>query len=211
MASKFDIKIDVASVQGLGDKLSRLTPEALGAATVQAINDTTDSVYQIARTRMTATLSLTDEYIRRKMEVTRATTQTPEATISAVGRRSNMTSLSHYGAMQERKAVNNPARAKGDEKRGIARGQKAAGISVEVTRGSRKLLAHGFTMPNKRDNSNNLLVFTRDRAGKVRARTGPSVYQLFRSAAQAVAPDAENQLRASLIEQADQAIARALA
>lgn len=208
--ARFDIKLDVASISGLSDRLSRLTPEALGAATVQAINDTTDSVYQLARAQMTATLNLTDDYIRRKMEVTRATTQTPESVISAVGSRSNMTSLSHYGAMQERKAANNPARAKGDEKRGIPKGQKAAGLSVEVTRGSRKLLAHGFTMPNKRDNSGNLLVFTRDRAGKVRSRTGPSVYQLFRSAAQAVGPDAEKQLRDSLIEQADQAIARAL-
>jgi hypothetical protein len=207
----FGVTIDVASITGLAGRLSKLTAEEIGAVTVKAVNETTDVVYKMARTRMTETLSLTDDYIKRKMVVTPATTAKPEASIAAFGRRNLMTGLSHYGAMQEHEDADHPGRSKGDRKRGIPAGQKAAGMSVEVTRGKRKLIEHAFTMPGKKDNSGNLLVFTRSRNNKIRARTGPSVYQLFRSAARHVEPDAEKKLRDNLVNMVEAAITRTIA
>lgn len=206
----FSVKVDISQVVGLADKLDGLTAEEIGAATVKVINETTDSVYDLARTRMLSSVNLTDNYIQRKMKVTPATTGKPEAIITAFGQRGDMTGLSHYGAMQESVGVGNSKRSRGDPKRGIAKGQKAAGISVEVTQGKRALLPHAFTMPGIKDNSGNLVVFTRNQAGKIRSRTGPSVYQLFRAAAILIEPDAEQQLRDSLIEMAEKAFEKAL-
>ena len=58
-------------------------------------------------------------------------------------------------------------------------------MSVDIA-GTRKLLPHAFTMPGKLDSEGNPLVFVRGRNGKVRVPTGPSVYQLFRIAADSI-------------------------
>jgi hypothetical protein len=209
MAS-FSVKVDISQVVGLSDRLAGLATEELGAATVKAINDTTDSIYDLARTRMLASVNLTDAYIQRKMKVAPATTGKPEASITAFGQRGDMTGLSHYGAMQVTQAVLNPTRSKGDKKRGIPQGQKAAGISVEVTRGKRALVERGFTMPGIEDKDGNMVVFARNRANKIRSRTGPSVYQLFRAAAIVIEPEAEDQLRDSLVQMAEKALEKGL-
>ena len=209
MASAFTVKIDVSQLDGFAAKLDRLTPEQIGALTVSAINDATDSAYELARTRMLATINLTDAYVRRKMQVEHATAARPMASITASGGKSDMTVLSHYGVMQDTQSVLHPSRSRGDAKRGIPAGQKSAGMSVEVTRGSRAMIEHGFTMPGKKDREGNLLVFTRDKAGKIKARTGPSVYQLFRAAAGAIGDEVTDNLEATLIDMADKALQRA--
>ena len=209
MASAFSVKVDTGKIEALAQSLGQFTPEQLGALTVQAINEAAESAYMLSRKHMLRTINLTDAYVQEKMKLEPATTQSPTATITAFGGKKDMTGLSHYGAMQETQGVLHLRRSRGDTKRGIPAGEKADGMSVEVTRGSRKFVERGFTMPGKRDREGNLLLFTRDKAGKIKARTGPSVYQLVRAAATAIGEQVTDDLEATLIEMADKALQRA--
>jgi hypothetical protein len=74
---------------------------------------------------------------------------------------------------------------------------------VEVTSGSRKPIEHGFTMPGKRDSAGNMLVFTRDRNNKVRSRSGPSVYQLFRVAGALIEDQVYGDLERAVVDSAE--------
>jgi len=197
----FSVKVDLAEIEQLSDRLAGLTPERIAEMMVDAVNETVDSAYELSRKAILSGINLTDDYVQSRMGIVKATTNRPEATITAFGGKGFTTSLSHYGAMQETKPVNwsterilaagHKLSAKwpgwvartGDAQRNIDEGDKAAGLEVTVTRSSPKPIAHGFSMPGKVDSEGNLLVFTRDRFGRIRSRSGPSVYQLFRVAA----------------------------
>lgn len=179
----FDLKIDVSDIEGLADKLAKLTPEAVGGLMVDAINQVANNTYALARKTMLGGINLTDDYVQRKMQVVPATAAKPEASIVAFGGRGFTTRLSHYGAMQQTKSVKYSKRSRGNQPLGIPAGSKSAGVSVEVVTGARKTLQYGFRMPGKKDTEGNLLLFTRNKEGKIRSRSGPSVYQLFRIAA----------------------------
>lgn len=105
---------------------------------------------------------------------------------------------------------------RGDEARGISVGSKLGKMSAEVTRGSRKSIGRKFTIPGKEDREGNLLVFEatgapgrgkRDRnrirpRGGVRALYGPSVYQLFRTAATRISDDVGVELQQAIADEA---------
>lgn len=192
--SAFTVKVDVTAVTHLADKLVRMTPERMGALLVDAVNETAVSAYELSRKAILRGINLTDSYVQEHMRVERATTNNPVATITVLGGKPHITGLSHYGAMQETQPVAQPKRSKGDTKRGIPAGQKAAGVSVEVVRGRRKHIEHGFTLPGRQDRDDNPLVFTRNKSGTIKSRLGPSVYQLFRVAGEAI----ESQVYADL-------------
>lgn len=206
----FSVSIDVDQVGALADKLGRLTPDRVGALLVGAINATVDTAYDMSRKAILNGINLTDDYVQARMTVEHASENKPVARIVAFGGKGYTASLSHYGAMQETQPVQNPSRSKGDPARGIASGQKAAGLSVEVTRGSRKPVAHGFTMPGKRDREGNLLVFTRDGAGKIKSRVGPSVYQLFRVAGAKIEGQVADDLQSAVVDAAEAQLLKAL-
>jgi hypothetical protein len=227
MSNPFFIKIDPSQVKGLAGKLATLTPEQIGAATVVALNDATDNVYELARQRMTAGINLTDAYVKRKMRVTHASANKLTATITASGAKPDITSLSHYGAMQRIQDVNwsnrrieslghkfakwpGWTRRTGSAKLDIPVDHKAAGRSVEVTRGRRKVMTPMFAIPDKKDKDGNLLIWRRNAANKLEVLAGPSVYQLFRAAAVVIAPEAENRLQSSLSAMAEKALRNAL-
>ena len=225
-SSAFNVKVDVSKIEALAKSLGDLTPEQLGALTVSAINTAASSAYELSRKTMLRTINLTDAYIQDKMQLDPATAKSPTATITAFGgKRANMTSLSHYGAMQEDKAVNwSNARIKSMGKKfgkwadwdwtvrtgapelEIAIGRKGDGKSVAVTRGRRKAMKSAFSIPGKEDREGNLLIFRRDKAGKIQALMGPSAYQLFRAAATAIKDQVTDDLEATLIEMADKAM-----
>lgn len=210
MASAFNVKVDVSKIEALAKSLGELTPEQLGALTVSAINTAASSAYELSRKTMLRTINLTGAYVQDKMSLDPATAKSPAATITAFGgKRADMTGLSHYGAMQEWRGVLHPTRSRGDAKRGIPAGQKADGMSVEVTRGSRKRMGSQFSIPGKEDREGNLLIFRRDKAGKIQSLMGPSVYQLFRAAATAIEGQVTDDLEATLIEMANKALQRA--
>lgn len=222
----FSIKVDVGKIEALAKSLGEFTPEQLGALTVDAINTAAESAYELSRKTMLRTINLTDAYVQDKMQLESATAKSPTATITAKGKQDDMTNLSHYGAMQESKSVNwSNARIQAMGKKfggwpgwtkrtgvtalEIATDRKADGKSVEVTRGSRKRMGSQFSLPGKKDRERNLLIFRRNKAGKLESLDGPSVYQLFRAAATAIEGQVTDGLEATLIEMADKALQRA--
>jgi hypothetical protein len=160
------------------------------------------------------------------MQVEHATASKPEATITAFGRMT--TSLSHYGAMQETRAVNwsndrilsmgktfakwpGWTQRTGSVGLGIDEDEKAAGKTVEVTKGSRKRLGSQFSIPGLTDNDGNLLIFRRKKGSdKLESLMGPSVYQLFRVAATAIEGDTAEHLAAAVIDLAERQLKKAI-
>lgn len=195
----FSIKIDVDQLAALANRLGTITPEKLGEFVTVALNQTADSAYELGRKRMLNGINLTDEYVKRKMKVEHATSKKPIASITAFGSRGFLTNLSHYGAMQTSKRVRwtNQAivssgiefgpwpgwtRRTGNERLGIPVDYKAAGVQVQVVKGRAKTIKSAFGIPGKKDAEGNQVVFRRE-GDSVKALSGPSVYQLFRTAA----------------------------
>jgi len=222
----FGVKVDVSDLEGFASHLGDLTPQEIGALLVDAINETADSAYDLARKRMLAGINLTDDYIQQKMKVDHATAAKPQATITAFG---ITTSLSHYGAMQLTTPVNwsneriaglghqfgkwpGWTRRTGVAGVGIAVDRKADGKSVEVTRGNRKRLGSQFSIPGKVDSEGNLLIFRRQKGSdKLDVLVGPSVYQLFRVAAGLIEEEVGDNLESAVADLAERQLRKALA
>lgn len=226
--SAFNVHIDVKQITGLADKLGAMTPEAVGGLMVDAINDTADSAYELSRKAILKGVNLTDSYVQSHMHVERATTKNPKAEIVAYGGKGHTTSLSHYGAMQLTKPVNwtnerivadghrlsdkwpGWVRRTGDEPRGIAYGEKTAGVSVQVT-AVRKTLKTGkaIIMPGIQDSEGNDMLFKRisgsgRKKSKLQSLQGPSVYQLFRVAGAEIENQVYGDLERAVVDAAEQ-------
>jgi len=225
--SAFRVTVDTSQLDKLVDDLEAIEPAQLAARFVDTLNDVVDSAYDLSRKTILQGINLTDDYVQRKMRVEHATAQKPEASIIASGARADMTSLSHYGSMQLTKPVNwTNERIKGMGKKfgpwpgwterkgvaavGIAVGQKADGKSVEVVRGERKRLGSQFNIPGKKDNDGNLIIFRRNKAGKIEALQGPSVYQLFRVAAGRIEDEVFDELETAVTEMAERELIKAI-
>lgn len=87
MARNYALKIDATQVQKLGERLAQASGEEIGQASVTALNDVLDRTYDLARDRMIAGINLDDQYLRRRMSVSRATPAKPVASITASGAR----------------------------------------------------------------------------------------------------------------------------
>lgn len=210
--SAFNVDIDVASVSALADRLSTLDADSLGGAALRAVNAIADETYDLARPRMIDKINLSDAYVQKRMRVEHATDPNKaSATIIASGSRPDMTILARYGARQLTQPVKHPSRSRGDQlySRNMAPGQKSGGISVEVTRSSRKTIANGFFMPLK--NGNGVGLFTREGPGKknYKHRYGPSVYQLFRVTADSMLGEVGDNLQTRLLSEVDREINKA--
>lgn len=226
--STFSITIDVDPLTQLADRLANLTPEQMNRLIVDAINDQIDSAYDLSLRTIQRGINLTDEYVQRKMQVEHATDRKPSASIVAFGGRGNITSLSHYGAMQLTESVNwsnarieaagkkfGPwpgwTRRTGNSALGIAVDTKAAGRSVEVVKGSRKKIGPAFAIPGKTDADGNPVVFRRKKGSdSIEALTGPSVYQLFRTAAEQIEDQVADDLEQAVIDMAERKLQEAL-
>lgn len=230
MAKTKLISIDVSDLERFNADLAGLTPEQLAASTVGAINRVTDDSYDLLRKTILSGINLTDQYVQRKMDVEHATERNPKAEIVAYGGKGYLTSLSHYGQVQETTVVNwtnamlesmgvdiGPwpkwTWRRGDSARDIPADEKQAGISVEVVRGQRKVIgAKGgrpaFILPGKRDSEGNPLIAKRipGTRRKVDVLSGPSVYQL---AAVAI-PKIEDEVAEDLVEAVREAATRQL-
>lgn len=176
------IEIDFRALEGIADGFGRLGGERMANIGVDAVNQVGASTEQKFRERIAATINLSDAYLRGRMQFIPAqpNAAVAEAIIRAPYRH---TPLSRYDPAQLVQPVKRPDRAKGDPARGIPKGRKPAGMTVEVTRGSRKTFANAFTIPTRpklRDSDGNPLLFTRKADGKLEVRYGPSVYQLVR-------------------------------
>ena len=170
MATK-GLTVNVRELEAFATRLDDIAGEELGKRVVGALNEVVDRTYDLARNRINAGINLTDDYVRRKITVERATASNPVATITAPGDKSANVPLRNYGA----KVVTGPT-ARGT-------GQRRRGVEVEVGTGRNTTLLYGFMLPLRRGTeagANGLGVFIRDKAGKIRHRYGPAVYQLFK-------------------------------
>lgn len=234
----FEIRIDASALDGFADRLGSLDAEKLSGALVDGINEVAESSYDLARRSITGGVNLTDAYVQRRMELKKATPSQPTAVIMAPFGKKNLTNLSHYGAdVGETKAVNwsnerivaevfrgkerfGPwpgwTRRTGAAHMDIPVGRKAYKMTAEVVRGSRKSIGKKFTLPGKRDTEGNPLVFERigpggkSGKGSLQSLLGPSVYQLFRVAAERIELEVEEDLRAAVVQAAERSFREAL-
>lgn len=215
MARDYALKIDTTQVQKLGERLAQASGEEIGRASVTALNEVVDRTYELARDKMIAGINLSDEYLRRRMTVVRATPGKPVASITASGARNATTVLGRYDARPVVVANRSNRPAKGNKALGIPAGQKQAGVTVEVTRGqtSDGFVPRGFLLPLNRGTEtggNGMGVFARTRDGKLRHRYGPSVYQLFAYQVERIVNDVTDDLETTLAEQVDLALQKAI-
>ena len=209
------LKIDTRELDTLRDRLGEMTGEEIGRATVTALNGVVDRAYELSRERMIAGINLSDDYLRRRMTVARATPGKPVASITASGARNATTVLGRYDAKPVIVANNKGRPGKGNKALGIPSGQKQAGVTVEVTRGqtSDGFVPRGFLLPLNRGTEaggNGFGVFARTRDGKLRHRYGPSVYQLFAYQVERIVNDVTDDLENTLSEQVDLALRKAI-
>ena len=235
MASYLSIDFDVSKVENLAEKLAGMTPDAVGAMLVSAINETADTAYELSRKAILRGVNLTDSYVQSNMWLRPATSSNPKAEIVAFGDKAHLTGLSHYGAMQITKPVTwsnerikgighdfsdkwpGWIRRHGDEDRGIAEGDKTGGVSVQVT-SSREVLktSRAILLPGIRDRELNPMVFKRV-AGSGRKKStlkrllGPSVYQLFRVATGLIEKQVYGDLERAVVDAAEQRFLKELA
>ena len=234
----FSIKVDLAGVLALAENLGDINPDRLGARLIDTVNEVADSTYKLSRDTITTEINLTDAYVRRRMELRPATKSKPVAEIVGLAGKGYMTALSHYGAQTGETKPDNWTNARiisevfkgkerfgpwpgwtrrtGDARRGIEEGRKAYKMTAEVTRGGRKSIGKKFTLPGRLDTEGNPLVFEslgpggKTNKGSIRAVLGPSVYQLFRTAAANIEDRVGTNLRDAVIEAAEQAFEDAL-
>ena len=210
--SKLEVKLDLSAIERLSTSLESVDKDAVGKTALRVVNQVVEDAYETVRPRMIRNINLTDTYIQSRMSVNSAkSTNDVKASIVASGSKPDMTILARYGARMLSKPVKNPERSKGDQlfSRNIAPTFKAAGISVEVTRGSREVFSHGFFMPLR--NANTVGLFTRKGNEKVKHRYGPSVYQLFAHYAKDLSTELTDELEQKLTDEVGKLIAKALA
>lgn len=210
--SKLEVKLDLSAIERLSTSLESVDKDAVGKTALRVVNQVVEDAYETVRPRMIRNINLTDTYIQSRMSVNSAkSTNDVKASIVASGSKPDMTILARYGARMLSKPVKNPERSKGDQlfSRNIAPTFKAAGISVEVTRGSREVFSHGFFMPLR--NANTVGLFTRKGNEKVKHRYGPSVYQLFAHYAKDLSTELTDELEQKLTDEVGKLIDKALA
>lgn len=211
----FALQLDVSEIPGLAARIDSVDSEHLGRTVVEVLNEVVDRTFDLSRDRMNAGINLTDEYLRRKMQVEHATPGKPVASILARGGAQNATVLGRFDAQPVRAAAKSPMRKlKGFGRIGVPLGQKQSGVTVEVTRGSRDegFVPRGFLLPlraGRVDGGNGWGVFARNKSGKKIHRYGPSVYQLFAYQLVQMEGDIQEDLADTLLERATQQIEKA--
>lgn len=233
----FEVKLDVAEVESLATAIGAVSEDQLSQVIVDATNQAAHAAYDLSVRHITKAVNLSESYIERRMALREATKGRPTAEITAFGDSSLLTNLGHYGSSQQSKAVRwtndwiaqnigkfegwpGWTRRTGAPHAGIDEDEKAAGLKVGVKRSGAKKLAPGlFTLPgvvSPTDGTQLLFANTgriTPKSGKkrgVRAVQGPSVYQLFRTAATDLNEEIADDLEAKLVAMAEAAIAKAI-
>lgn len=212
MATGVSIKFDFSKLDDFSARLGSIGQEQLAQAIVSGLNTAMESAFDLAQSRMLATINLDPSYLDRKMEKVEATRERPVAEIVApFGSKSDLTTLSHYGAMMTTTATAHPDSA-GRPDWAIPAGQKQSHPSVEVQRGDRKEMksSKAFIIPKLKDNSGNPLIFKRKASGSLAVVYGPSVYQLFGVTAGDIEVEVSDDLADKILAMAGDAVERAL-
>lgn len=217
MISAFRVEVDASTLESIADKLAMLDGGRLNIAAVNSVNAVGHRYFDETREKTFARYNLSQAYIDDRMVFMPA--MVGDKAESRVIARYRHTRLATYGGRQESTAVNwsnarieamghkfsawpGWTRRTGDKSRGIVADEKAAGVSVEITRGRRKTIKGAFLIPLR--SGNGFGVFTR--AGKGQRpvhRYSLSVYQIFRAQNRASAEDLQRDLRSELERQVD--------
>lgn len=194
----FTIDIDAVSV--LANDLSGVDPRTLARAASQALNETAERTYDIARERISAGVNLDDAYLRRRMRIDPATAYGLKAAIVAKGDYSDLTRLASYGAQMVIVPRTSGGKSRNTGRLGIPQGRKQAGVNVSVLRGGSKTMESAFLLKLREGSQQGEKygVFIRHN-GKKKHLYGPSVYQLFRWQAPRLANDTADDLEQTLI------------
>lgn len=208
------IKIDVSKVEGLGDRLGKLTGQEIIAASVTALNSAMESAYDLARRRMVSSVRLDDPYIRTKMDVSPATLQKPKASIVAFGDKPFVTPLSRYPnqlLLAPRKTTGHQYNNKKRPYTGVLKlpeGMRQKAVQVGVSRqGGGATLLYAFMQPL--NGGNGFGIFARDRSGKKLHRYGPAVYQMFKTLLPTIEGEIGDDLSTKLLDEVEVEIQRA--
>lgn len=176
------VRVDVRQVTALADRLARVPGRTLGIVARDVVNEVTVQFERQAIDGGVANINLSKTYVRDKTDVTLATSLTkPRSVIETAG---DLTPLGRFGPVRAR-SPGAPRRA------GPIKGNRSAGVFVNVTNDDRLFEPQWFLLPLK-NNPGLFGVFVRDdalppRAGASREGQagkrhiyGPSPYQLFR-------------------------------
>ena len=207
------INIDVAAINKLADDVGRLSTEGFREAAVTALNDTLDGAYEMGRERITVGINLTDDYLRRRVELEPATTASLTAVLKAPGSRSRMTRLTHYDAQMSivpRKTTRADRGSGRIYKQGY--GVKQGGVRVMVTKGDRKYNDKMFMLPLREGQQagEKLGVFMRIN-GRLRHLYGPAVYQLFGYQIPRIEDEVADQLQEATLDAVEAQVRKVLA
>ena len=211
--NKSAVESDFSKIDALADRLDGLSGEDLQKAAAAAVNRTTDEAYGLFKHAMTQGLTLTEQYVDAKMQIEKAVPAS-RVTAKIIAKRS-VTLLGHYSPVVITAPVKHPKRAKGSAALALPAGQKQVGASVEVSRGSRKIIKplgdtpDVVTWPSKRDREGNPMLFrlvggrTSKGLPRMEALYGPAVYQLFRYQIDQLSDEVAIKLEQALIEEAE--------
>ena len=204
-----NVAIDVAGIERLSAFVARIEPEILPDIIVEGLNEAATEIYDLAQDRMNADINLSDEYLRSKMEVEKASRGVPVATITA---RSAGTTLGRFDAKPVVvDAKGDPKNLKGNRALGIAPGKKQAGVTVQVRRSgvNDNFTPRGYILPLRAGTeagANGWGVFARRKSGNQKHRYGPAVYQLFGFQADNINDEASQIIEDKLVNLFDQAL-----
>lgn len=173
--TRFDVEFEPAL--DLAARLQAVGGGALRRAQVEAVNEVTSRFDLLARKGENEGINLSDAYIAEKTRVTLAANGVPSASIVTRG---DLTPMGRFPHSQMWKPAK--GKAKGDPKRGIPAGSKAAGVRVDIAKGRPQYSPSLFTMTLREGAraGTRVGVFVRTSAGRLKHLYGPSPYSLFR-------------------------------
>lgn len=203
----FSVEFTFEDAKRLADGLAGFDANSIGRTALEVVNETTASTHKTSVDRIVDRLNFDRRYVEQRLTMRPATNPVePRAAIAAPIKGVNLADFLPPGprAGQIIKPTNwtneqlpkgwgkNP-RAKekwlrwkpriGAHHLGIPVGQKQAGLSISVVRGQGATFAHSFLIT-----ASNGFTFVGSRRkedhrgkGKVQAKFGPSVHQLFRA------------------------------
>lgn len=189
-----NVRVDLTSLKSLSESIEKV-PKEISDSLVRAVNTVARATFETSKKKIVEQVNLQQSYVDSKLKLEPAS-DVPTATITGQGRG---VLLSNFNPVQLTKA-NVSSRGKGNPKLGIPKGYRAAGVKVRVkAQGSGGDLQHGFFMKLK--NGNGMGVFTRNAAGRVQVRYGPSVDQIFSGVSTEISPEVERDLSDELIKE----------
>lgn len=197
------VTAETLAVAALGNRLGRLDAQSFGQGVLKAVNETMVRTDESAMGRMLSGVNITQQQVDKRKEL-RPATDAAQPVAHIIVRKSNAT-LASFGAREAPVAVNwsnarirelgrtpvpreqvrgNPMNKgiwtlrTGVPSVGIPADLKRHGITVEVTKGAPKSLAHGFLIKR----GTNMIAMKRSKNGAVSAARSLAPYQLFKHA-----------------------------